>query len=50
LYLLVYSRQPSEAETAVGERVFGQEGISRRQAAEDILWALMNTAEFVFKD
>jgi hypothetical protein len=50
LYLLVYSRKPSDEETAVGERVFGQEGISRRQAAEDLLWALINTAEFVFKD
>jgi hypothetical protein len=50
LYLLVYSRQPSEEEILIGERVFGQEGISRRQATEDLLWALINTAEFVFKD
>ncbi len=50
LYFLVYSRQPREEETAVGERIFGQEGISRRQATEDLLWALINTPEFVFKD
>jgi hypothetical protein len=50
LYLLVYSRLPSDEEMAIGERVFAQEGISRRQATEDLLWALINTAEFVFKD
>jgi hypothetical protein len=50
LYLLVYSRQPTDEETQIGERVLGQEGISRRQATEDLLWALLNTPEFVFKD
>ena len=50
LYLAVYSRPPSEEEVVVGTNVFAQEGISRREAAEDLLWALMNTPEFVFKD
>ena len=48
LYLLAYCRLPSEAERRVGLRVF--EGVPRRQATEDLLWALLNTAEFVFKD
>jgi hypothetical protein len=50
LYLLVYSRLPTDEEYDVGERLFVEPGSSRRQAAEDLLWALVNTPEFVFKD
>ena len=50
LYLLVYARVPDEDEHRIGSRVFEKEGISRRQATEDLLWALLNTPEFVFKD
>ena len=50
LYLLVYARVPHEDERRIGSRVFEKEGISRRQATEDLLWALLNTPEFVFKD
>jgi hypothetical protein len=50
LYFLVYSRQPTDEEVAIGRRVFAQEGTSRRQATEDLLWALLNTPEFVFED
>jgi hypothetical protein len=50
LYLLVYSRLPDDAEREVGRGLFAEEGISRRQAAEDLLWALLNTPEFSFKD
>ncbi len=48
LYLLVYCRYPSEMERGNALRRF--EGVPRRQATEDLLWALMNTPEFVFKD
>ncbi len=49
LYLLTYSRLPTpDEQTAVG-KVF-EENPNRRQAVEDLLWALMNTPEFVFKD
>jgi hypothetical protein len=48
LYLLVYCRQPSAEERANALRRF--EGVPRRQATEDLLWALLNTPEFVFKD
>jgi hypothetical protein len=48
LYLLVYCRYPDEDERAFALRVFA-EG-NRRQAAEDLLWALLNTPEFVFKN
>jgi hypothetical protein len=49
LYLLVYCRLPSEPERGIGKRVFEQ-AASRREATEDLLWALLNTPEFVFKD
>ena len=50
LYLLVYARLPTDDEYEVGEKLFSEAGSSRRQAVEDLLWALINTPEFVFKD
>jgi hypothetical protein len=50
LYLLVYCRLPDEQERKKCLAVFAEKGITRRQVAEDILWALLNTPEFVFKD
>jgi hypothetical protein len=49
-YLLVYSRLPDEVEREIGRRLFAESGTSRRQAAEDLMWALLNTPEFMFKD
>ena len=50
LYLLAYSRLPSTEEIPVAQAVFTQPNVTRRQAIEDLLWALLNTPEFVFKD
>ena len=50
LYLLAYSREPAEDELQIGLKVFAEEGVSRRQATEDLMWALLNTPEFVFED
>ena len=50
LYFLLYARPPSEEEQQVGLRLFEGTGSNRRRATEDLLWALMNTPEFVFKD
>jgi hypothetical protein len=50
IYLLVYSRLPDEAEREIGRQLFAEEGTTRRQAAEDLMWALLNTPEFMFKD
>jgi hypothetical protein len=50
LYLLVYSRLPDESEREIGRRLLAENETSRRQAAEDLLWALLNTPEFMFKD
>jgi hypothetical protein len=48
--LLTFSRLPSEDERAIGLEVLAQEGVAPRQAIADLLWALINSAEFVFKD
>lgn len=48
LYLLAYSRYPSPAERALALAEFQREGSDRQTATEDILWALLNSAEFVF--
>lgn len=50
LYLLVYSRLPADDERSFGEKLFAEPNTTRRQATEDLLWALINTPEFVFKD
>ena len=31
-------------------KVFAEKGTTRRQATEDVLWALLNTPELVFVD
>jgi hypothetical protein len=49
LYLLVYSRLPTASESRDGaERI--EKASTPREAVEDLLWALLNTPEFVFKD
>jgi hypothetical protein len=50
LYALTYSRMPTEAERNVCVKLFAEPGTNRRQATEDLLWALLNTPEFLFKD
>ena len=50
LYLSVYSRRPTAAELTATLPLFEKEGANRRQATEDLMWALLNTPEFVFKN
>ncbi|MDB6069548.1 MAG: hypothetical protein JWL81_719 [Verrucomicrobiales bacterium] len=47
LYLTCYSRLPAEDELCIALASYGG-GADRRKAAEDLLWALINSAEFVF--
>jgi hypothetical protein len=49
LYLLCYGRLPDAAERDIGAQVFARPETSRRQSAEDLLWALLNTPEFFFQ-
>jgi hypothetical protein len=50
IYLLVYSRRPDDEEREIGRRLFAETEMTRRRATEDLLWALLNTPEFAFKD
>jgi hypothetical protein len=48
LYLACYSRMPSDEELKIATAPFNAEGANRRSAIEDVLWSLLNSAEFVF--
>ncbi|HEU5116088.1 MAG TPA: DUF1553 domain-containing protein, partial [Isosphaeraceae bacterium] len=50
LYLLAYGRPPSSDELQVAVDFFSQCGDDRRRAVEDLMWALLNTPEFVFEN
>lgn len=48
LYLACYTRPPSGEELKIATGAFTTEGATRRAAIEDVLWSLLNSAEFVF--
>ncbi len=48
LYLLAYARTPTSEELGIATKVFEAKDTPRRTATEDVLWALLNSAEFVF--
>ena len=48
LYLATLTRYPTAKERSIVQPLFEESPIARRAAAEDILWALLNTKEFVF--
>ncbi len=50
LYLSIYSRRPSEKELHIGVGLYDNGNADRRRITEDLMWALLNTPEFVFKD
>lgn len=50
LYLLTYCRPPTDVERSTCVALFSRDGATRRSVTEDLLWALLNTPEFVFKD
>jgi hypothetical protein len=50
LYLAIYSRFPDANERETCRQVFASAGDERRQSCEDLMWALVNTPEFLFKD
>jgi hypothetical protein len=47
-YLVAFSREPTSEETAAAITYLDKKKDNEKQAFEDILWALMNTKEFVF--
>ena len=50
LYLSVYSRFPTQEERYVALSIFEKEPGARREITEDLMWAMINTPEFVFKN
>lgn len=50
LYHLVFGRNPVTEETELVVKLLTAEGANRRQVCEDLLWAMLNSAEFVFQN
>jgi len=48
LYLTAFSRFPTEDELKIAGEAFNAPGQTRQAAVEDIMWAVINSAEFVF--
>ena len=48
LYLSTLGRYPKAEETTLMLEAFAGDGIDRRAATEDVLWALLNSREFVY--
>ena len=48
LYLAAYSRRPTAEELKAVEVYFAKHADRRKEAVEDLMWALVNSAEFIF--
>lgn len=49
IYLEVLSRYPTDLEIADAEQYFRKGGSDRREAVFDLVWALINTKEFLYR-
>ena len=49
VYIAALSRHPTEKESAIVAAYFEKHKDDRRAAVEDLLWAIINSAEFVFQ-
>ena len=49
IYLNILSRYPTQAELAAAQQYFQTKGINIRQATNDLVWALINTKEFLYR-
>ena len=50
LYKLVFGRQPSVDEKSLVTELLNADGAIRQQVIEDLMWAMVNSAEFIFQD
>ena len=49
VYLNILSRYPSQEELAVAERYLNTKNLGLRQGTHDLVWALINTKEFLYR-
>jgi hypothetical protein len=49
VYMAVLSRPPTPEESSVAEAYFQTEGLTPQEAAADLVWALINTKEFLYR-
>jgi hypothetical protein len=49
MYLSILSRYPTDQEKGTALAYFRNSGLSRRDAAIDLVWALLNTKEFIYR-
>ena len=47
LYLWSVARQPSDAEMSVSLKFFSNPDVRREEAAQDLMWALLNSRDFL---
>lgn len=50
LYLAAYSRFPTAEESAYAAQMINAAGDKRREAVEDLMWAMLNSPEFTIQD
>jgi hypothetical protein len=48
LYVAAYARLPGDEELKIATEAYSAPGATRQSATEDVMWALINSAEFVF--
>ena len=48
IYLTTYARFPTAHERAKALKYFNQQAPHRQEAAEDLVWSMLNTSEFIF--
>ncbi len=48
LYLAAYSRYPTKEELEIAQSAYKEKEATKKSATEDLMWALINSAEFVF--
>ncbi len=49
LYLNILSRHPTQNEVAVSLHYFDRQGVNKTQGAADLVWALINGKEFLYR-
>lgn len=49
IYLTILARYPTEPEAAAADAYFKTPGLTAKQASDDIIWALINSKEFMYR-